>query len=134
MGCDIHLYFEKKVNGKWEKIKVDERLQPDDRNYRLFGFLAGVRGTCFEPQFVGRGVPDDTSLPGTDTRDYYLGDHSYTYAYLDELLKAPWKEAELEECYFNVFCQYVLPRLSGWCGFLSDEEERNIRILMGFDS
>lgn len=62
MGCDIHLYFEKKNNeGQWKKIDIDERLLPTNRNYRLFGFLAGVRDNELEPQFEGRGWPDDTS-------------------------------------------------------------------------
>lgn len=140
MGCDIHLYIERKVNGVWEPVRIDDRLLPDDRNYRLFGFLANVRGTG--GHFEGRGFPDDTSwkdLPdGVENRNW-LGDHSFTYATLYELQNAPWEEDEQEEdgflnCYFCSFIFQVLPRLVCNCGFCDDEEQKNIRILMGFDS
>ena len=139
MGCDIHLYFEKKnKNGQWEEIQIDERLIPDDRSYGTFAFLANVRNYDefkITPQFADRGIPDDTSLPETDGDDmYWLGDHSYTHAYLDEILNAPWGEAELEGCYFQVFCEYILPRICSFCVILSDEEKRNIRVIMGFDN
>jgi hypothetical protein len=54
MGCDIHLYREKKINGIWvtadewvdeygEGLEVPYEDQFDERDYDLFGFLAGVR-------------------------------------------------------------------------------------------
>lgn len=81
MGCDIHCYAEKKVNGKWEKISgifkyryynperpttVDEdgyvnNSEFDDhpysgRNYDLFGILADVRnGRGFAGVKTGEG-------------------------------------------------------------------------------
>jgi hypothetical protein len=138
MGCDIHLYFEKKnKQGVWEKIEIDERILPDDRNYRLFSFLAGVRNYeefKFQPQFANRDIPNDTSLPGTDTDDIFMGDHSFTHAYLDEILRAPWGPPGLEDCYFIIFCEYVLPKLCSFCGSLSKDDERNIRVIMGFDN
>ncbi len=142
MGCDIHLCFEKKnKQGIWEEIEIDERILPDDRHYALFSFLADVRNYWgvdgnekIEPQFADRGIPQYSSCPKEEDGTYYLGDHSFTHAYLDEILKAPWKENELERCYFIIFCQYVLPRLCCFCGILSKEEERNIRVIMGFDN
>lgn len=129
MGCDIHLYFERKNNeNKWEPIEIDERLFPDDRNYELFGLLAGVRGSC-EGYFPSRGIPKDTSM----NEDHYLGDHSFTYAYLDELLNIDWGKWAYY-FYFQTFCENILPRLCSYCGTLSKEEERSIRIVMGFDS
>jgi len=57
MGCDIHMHTEIKVNGKWLHFS-QPRLE---RDYEMFGWLAGVRrdGTCLfgEP----KGVPDDAS-------------------------------------------------------------------------
>ena len=132
MGCDIHLYIEKKgVNG-WEELPIAEELIPDERDYEVFSFLAGVRGNNGE-HFADRGIPEDSSIPTGDD-DFWLGDHSYTYAYLDEILSAPWEEAGLQWRYFPIFCEYVLPRLDTRFGWYGDEEKRDIRILMGFDS
>lgn len=148
MGCDIHLYFERKVSDKWQKIEIDKRILPRDRNYTLFAFLANVRNYgefIVTPQFAGRGIPDDTSFPCKDgfpieTEEQWLGDHSFTYAYLDEILNAPWhiKEGDivdcLSNCYFRTFHEQVLPKLVGTYGWIYDEEKRNIRVIMGFDN
>lgn len=135
MGCDIHLYFEKKnKEDKWEKIEIDERLLPDDRNYALFSFLSDVRNYWddkIESQFANRGVPDDSSV---DQHFFDCSDHSITHAYLDEILEAPWKKAELEGCYFQIFCKQILPRLCCFCGILSLEEKKSIRVIIGFDN
>lgn len=134
MGCDIHLYFEKKnEDNTWEAIEIDPRLIPDDRNYAVFGFLAGIRDDEVEPQFAGRGIPLDTSLPSKKNGDFYIGDFGFTYAYLDEILSAPWKENELDQCEFYAFCMHVLPKMVTSLP-LSIEEERNVRVIMGFDN
>ncbi len=134
MGCDIHLFFEKKnKEGEWEEIEFDSRLSPCDRYYSLFAFLADVRNySDFKqtPQFAGRGVPIDSVSEFTSEEDY----HSLTYASLYEILRAPWKEAKLDSSYFYMFCSHVLPKLTAWCGSLSEEDEKNIRVIMGFDN
>src|ERR1700675_1399347 len=76
MGCDIHLYREKQIEGKWvaadkwQKSEYDEEDENTivvhyedqffhDRNYQLFGLLAkGVRSE-HELSFVARGLPQD---------------------------------------------------------------------------
>ncbi len=135
MGCDIHLLFEKKNPlGIWEKIEIGEKLLPDDRIYSLFGFLAGVRDHDQTPQFEDRGIPLDASIQDPDTEDFWLGDWGYTYAYLDEILDAPWEEAGLDNCYFHIFCREVLPRLAFAYGIMSNEDKRSVRVIMGFDN
>ena len=134
MGTDIHLYFEKKNkdSGKWEEIEVDERLFPDQRYYELFSFLADVRYHAdIKSGFEDRGLPSD-SIAIEHLNDTYI--HSQTYFYLDELKKAPWKEAELDESYFYIFCAYILPKLAYDYGIMSDEDKRNVRVIMGFDN
>jgi hypothetical protein len=93
----------------WQYDRFDHgHPDPWARQYNLFAFLADVRnGTGFAgvstgkpvtPQFPHRGIPEDTSYcePEYDEDGYrisgheWLGDHSFTYAYLDELLNAPW--------------------------------------------
>ena len=133
MGCDIHLHFEKRdENGIWHKIAVPEDLLPDDRDYDVFSFLAGVRNELCDDnqgQFAFLGIPKDTCAVEED-----LGDHSFTHAYIDEVLKAPWKRAKLDGDYFYVFCAHVLPRLLHGYGWLNANEKRTVRVVMGFDS
>lgn len=57
MGCDIHTHIEIRYKGKWEHYACPSI----DRNYTLFGVMAGVRGkgpAIVEP----KGVPDDMSI------------------------------------------------------------------------
>lgn len=101
MGCDIHLYREKCVDGKWltadewqaydygdnEKgIEVPWTKRFTDRNYDLFGLLAdGVRRShpfSFEP----RGLPFDPCKEIAGEADRWGDDgHSHSYLFLHEL-------------------------------------------------
>jgi hypothetical protein len=117
VGTDIHLQVERKVPGGWEivsdtfpqwpypKDAEGNTIWPKDdptwRNYNLFAFLANVRngygfagsyrGEPVEPQFAGRGLPDDMCTPKEDDEGgAWLGDHSWTHATFKELLGAPW--------------------------------------------
>lgn len=133
MGTDIHLYLEKKnKEGKWERVDYEENLEPDGRSYDIFGFLAGVRDEGnFEPQFPDRNIPEDSSC---DRKMWDERFHNLTHVYLDELLTAPWREAGLDECYFYIFCKHIIPRLIRYGGYLSKLEQRNVRLIIGFDS
>lgn len=56
MGCDIHAFLEIKVNDEWLYYgQVDF-----DRNYEMFGKVAGVRGEG-PPIQMPRGWPQDAS-------------------------------------------------------------------------
>lgn len=102
MGCDIHLYREKKVDDKWQSADEWERpswAEGDDelhikfdklayigRNYELFGALSkGVRrdvSFAFEP----RGVPFNMSPEVSQSFESWDSDgHSHSYLYLHEL-------------------------------------------------
>jgi hypothetical protein len=131
MGCDIHLHFERKEKDGWKEIPIEDYLIPNDRNYVLFGFLASVRGS-HDGLFDDRGIPDDCS-------DTFLRDNpdmfSHTYAYLDEILNAPWRRHNLQDTYFHIFCRDVLPRIctqdpSGLTGL----EYRDVRVIMAFSN
>lgn len=102
MGCDIHLYREKKIGGKW--VTADEWEKPEwsdedderhvpyekaaynNRNYQLFGALSsGVRA---EPEFAfqERGVPFNMSPEVESAFNRWDADgHSHSYLYLHEL-------------------------------------------------
>lgn len=96
MGCDIHLYKEKHVDGAWVTAEtwVDDDGYKDvpwrerftDRNYELFGLLAnGVRrkhAYSFEP----RGLPPDAcDEVASRSSEYGVDGHSHSYLYLHEL-------------------------------------------------
>jgi len=135
MGCDIHLIIEVKNNeGKWKSLEISQDLMPDDRDYRLFSFLCDVRSYDsweLAGRIAWRGIPKDCS-----SKAYFsdLDIHSCTYAHLDEVLELPWKDALLGESYFFIFFKYILPRLMKGRLYLSYEEKRNIRVIIGFDN
>lgn len=84
MGCDIHLFVERLIDGKWCHVPAPECWDNDklelvasaaevpswarswfsDRNYNLFSWLAGVRdyGEKNTPLAKPRGVPGNASL------------------------------------------------------------------------
>jgi len=105
MGCDIHLFSEKKrsINGedKWvntdywlinpyfgeddSEVELELVSLYNNRNYELFNILAGVRGngpSISQP----RGLPDDVSSIVKKESDRWDGDgHSHSYFTLEEL-------------------------------------------------
>lgn len=101
MGCDIHLYREKLIAGKWVtadqwsayqygdeegmEIKYNNRAY-SDRNYDFFGALAkGVRRE-FDFSFEPRGMPLTASPEvASDYEGYGCDAHGASYLYLHEL-------------------------------------------------
>lgn len=111
MGCDIHQYAERRVDGRWvaeqaatygNQAEADEEpwysmtnSGDSDRNYWLFGVLSeGVRkswapGIAFE----AKGEPDDASPEVASMIKQWEGDgHSHNYLTFTELKQ---KAAEL---------------------------------------
>ncbi len=112
MGCDIHMVLERKVKDQWvglhnynapepkalnvysmnkddpPKLRTWVTFKIRERNYRLFGELAGVRtdGTLGnEP----RGLPQDASQLTTAMSDEWDADgHSHSYLSLPEFIAA----------------------------------------------
>jgi len=102
MGCDIHLYKEKMVEGKWVTadkgwcdeydegyINVPYENRFTDRDYDLFGLLCdGVRRN-HKFAFKGRGLPFNTCEEVKSLSDMWGDDgHSHSYIYLHELKDA----------------------------------------------
>lgn len=96
MGCDIHLYKEVFVDGKWQSAdeweyelgyKYVSKNTFTQRNYMLFGTLAkGVRNEV-EESFGCRGAPEDISKDVGDVIDSWTYDaHSISYLYLHEIV------------------------------------------------
>jgi len=89
MGCDIHMKIEVNQNGGWRNAWADLPEGIDDRNYNLFAIFADVRNGTWGPELTPisepRGLPKDCSLDEND-----VGDHSFSWVGLDELLEYPW--------------------------------------------
>ncbi len=101
MGCDIHLYREKKISNLWVTADV-WRKEDDgdggvysevpwgnrftDRNYKLFGLLSkGVRSE-FPFSFQERGMPFNACSEVSSSSERWDCDgHSHSYLYLHEL-------------------------------------------------
>src|ERR1044072_1167734 len=118
MGTDIHLFVEKRVNGKWlscDKWTVDrdgyydgyykhvdyKDSYYDDRNYDVFAMLANVRngsgfagcdtGDGFNVIAMPRGYPDDLSEEVKEYTDQYT-EHTPTWLSLKEILEFDWNQ------------------------------------------
>lgn len=100
MGCDIHMrveledYVYDSTLGTEKKawtLVVDEPAAYGDRNYALFGILAGVRAPDMPLLAEPRGVPPDASegvavaAKGTDW-------HSHSWTTLKEILDFDWSQ------------------------------------------
>jgi hypothetical protein len=125
MGCDIHFYVERHVDGAWQSadtwekskyadedsdaLSVDyEKAFYNDRNYNLFSILADVRngrgfagvktGEGFNPIAPPRGVPEDACPEYRALQEAYGCDgHSHSYVTLAELLSYDWtQESQLQ--------------------------------------
>jgi len=116
MGCDIHFYVEKKVEGKWVSADTfkEEKDGPEtyyhqttefygDRNYNLFAILADVRngrgfagcetGEGFVPISQPRGFPRNVSKETQRASDGMGADgHSHSWLTLRELLDYDWTQ------------------------------------------
>lgn len=113
MGCDIHFYVERRVDGRWVSADTwtpnkfytpgeDDGERPfeiahenyfyKDRNYALFAVLAGVRNrTNVTPIAEPRGLPDDVSDEVRAESEAYTGDgHSHSWLTVAELDAHDW--------------------------------------------
>ena len=109
MGCDIHLYGERKIEGVWtalDNFKEDEDGYSgiDDykngayygRNYILFGVIAGVRKDNIQ-QFGTKGLPGDVSMEVKKLSDQWDCDgHSHSFLSLKELLSLQDRKTTVE--------------------------------------
>lgn len=149
MGCDIHLFAEKKVGEKW--ISIDKYTKNPDfgeddnrefiierenriysgRNYNLFCALAGVRSFHFEgdPSIVSepKGLPEDCCDEIKKESAAYGSDgHSHSWNTLAELEAFDWKEYGAT-C--DQFREKVFPKLKE-----ASENPDDVRIVYFFDN
>ena len=100
MGCDIHGVFQAKMEDEWETINSPYNWE---RDYQLFGYLAGVRDRNVYSLGEPRGLPEDFPVfiqhempyyilkPNVNYRKAYgenvmsMGDHSFGWFTFEEI-------------------------------------------------
>lgn len=127
MGCDIHTFSEKKINGKWEFQKSIDI----DRNYDLFSILANVRngygfaGVKTGEGFISisnpKGIPFDASKEYEKEVEEWGGDgHSHSWLTIKEIKGFDWHQITMKEGIVSLD-EYKKIEESGekptsWCG------------------
>ena len=137
---ELMIGFHKKASGK-KSITYPEAL--DERNYLLFGVLAGVR--CFEvtPIAPRRGLPDGMTSEWDQPDDddaAWLGEHSYSWVTLRELEAYPWdglrwhvQEGAVQEWrHWWEGVQQFIDEALPWLRTLGEPDD--VRLAFGFDS
>jgi len=102
MGCDIHMYVERRVHGRWQAVSDPQQPEaPDayhgwfcgDRSYRLFAILADVRNyDGLVPISGPRGLPKNVSKAIRLEAAGAVDCHSFTWLGVDELLAFDWDQ------------------------------------------
>jgi hypothetical protein len=165
MGCDIHMVVEVRKDGAWQRAfppadardptclewaadktygegqqrrygRMAEVTWFWDRDYSLFGALAGIRSDT-PPISPPRGLPPDLSPEvtaiceptnpscfETDRDDVLISDHSYSWLTLAELLAYDWRQLGHQ----SPFVTRVIPAL------MRLGRPDDVRIVFGFDS
>ncbi len=134
MGCDIHMYVEvydektdtwhhaQPTSGKPKEVPYSERLYTD-RDYALFGMLAGVRCPGLSV-FVERGFPDDASdFVEKEFTRWGSDAHTPSYLNLEELRNATLQNITVnipmanskEETLNSILQDYQHANVLGFC-------------------
>lgn len=145
MGCDIHFYVERKVDGKWvtadtwtpDEYDAGRMCVPyktrlyRDRNYDLFAMLANVRngygfagcdtGDGFKPLSEPKGLPADVSPEVKAESDHWGVDgHSHSWLTLTELKAYDWHGQKTNHRGYVDQYEYAAFKDKGkpmaWCG------------------
>jgi hypothetical protein len=138
MGCDIHGHFEIKVRGRW----LHYNMPRIERNYRLFGRMAGVRGDE-KPIVEPRGLPKDMSEI-TKLEYEWWGVDAHTSSWFNaeeiaEIIEYHESLVEPSQRYKIAHEEWFYLDGNGWDGFLKyrkdyPEEIEDIRFIFWFDN
>ena len=155
MGCDIHVHVEKRGDASlpWERVEdlvpnpefkyaSEDYPQPErvrdswyrDRDYTLFGALAGVRSVG-PPISEPRGVPEDACEETQQAKEFWGWDgHSHSHLDLDELLAYDWEGHDIldrEDFRYADSFGHLLLRLQELVG---PGAGKNVRLVFWFDN
>jgi len=158
MGCDIHGVFQVSNEGEWETINSPYNWE---RDYLLFGFLAGVRERNVYCLGEPRGIPDDFPVffqhempyhilkPEMKYRKLYgenvisMGEHSLGWFTFKEIFEGRQKfidrQNEIESNYpgylkFYWYLDYFFNQLEETMQMCGVEDKSRYRMVFGFDS
>lgn len=110
MGCDIHIFYEKNVDGKWVAAEDVQPIREEDlgypfgieyiypfdwRCYSMFSWLCeGVRDYCGTPSISRpRGLPNEASDEVVkEAKEMEHDRHSESWLQVDELINYEFKE------------------------------------------
>lgn len=138
MGCDIHLHTEFKSNGEWHHMN-SVRME---RDYDLFSYLCGVRGTEDAKPLIwkkNRGLPENISVVTQMDIDEW-GDDGHDHNYLNApeiMLLEEWLRVNRSEDFPERQWGYLFG--VGWGGFTMYPEDRpkivdDVRFVFWFDN
>lgn len=150
MGCDIHVYLEKKFGDKWIGVQEvrhffhypapEEGKEPKkeyiwvgakSRNYDLFAKLAGVRGDGPDP----KGLPNDASEMVLAFAKHWESDgHSHSWCHISEYIEALLaSEREPGKVLLLDSVQKKDP-YGYYFGMYEPEEDEHYRVVFWFDN
>ena len=143
MGCDIHIFLERKNNkNRWIDSMIYENsvygegfkpLSDYGRDYTLFATLAGVRGD--NPIKYPKGIPEDCSPEYRKLCEDWGDDgHSHSYFTLRELLDAAPNYSEYRKQSLDGFILHlnnIIKMLDIW---VNKEEMEKYRVCFFFDN
>lgn len=132
MGCDIHVYVERKINDEWHMIHaVDREAKADKRDYAFFASLCGVRGEGPEP----KGLPPDVSPATQYHADTWADGHSHSWEtyteFIDKKLVLMKLRGESEKSgHSRGYYEYIILG----CELASSETADLFRVVFWFDN
>lgn len=143
MGCDIHIFLERKNNkNRWVDSMIYENpmygegfrpLSYYGRDYTLFATLAGVRGD--NPIESPKGIPEDCSPEYRKLCEDWGDDgHSHSYFTLRELLDAAPNYSEFRKQSLDGFILHlnnIIKMLDIW---VNKDEMEKYRVCFFFDN
>lgn len=142
MGADIHGVVQTRWarnpagQERWRSVMEIE----GGRNYALFAALANVRNYGdITPISEPRGLPEDFETDGDEVKLAYsdgkvwMGDHSYTWLTLEELLDWDGWDQKLDDGTLEEYCRTFWR----WLEYLESKYSDGlyeVRLVIGFDS
>ena len=164
MGCDIHLFCEKLVKNIRDKefwwccddFTMNELYEVfeespqyyhhsiyNDRDYELFGILAGVRDQSVRMIHPPKGLPDDVSdYVKSEADDFGIDGHTHSWLTAEELFKYDKKYPGTPLHYLVKCVKKKMKEVFNIWDFYSKEDKKRIlnehangfRIVFWFDN
>lgn len=144
MGCDIHTVVQRRAGTTWEVVEPPAEMMLDqygplweDRNYTLFGILAGVRDPDVPPVAAPKGLPSGVFTNDSDDdlpEPYYdLGEHNFSWLTVAELDAYDWSAPHPSWPAEGPIGEVLeVERWLSWMRSLGKPDE--VRLVFGFDS